>query len=122
MKTYEALDGRVTVVKPAGRFVAGGGTDELVETARHLVATGSHALLVNLDDVTFMDSLGVGTFPRLLILYSNVKGTVKVCNLKGPVRMLFDIVRFSHLFEFYDSESAALEAFTREQSGALAQA
>lgn len=116
MKTYKALEGWVTVVKPAGRFVAGAKTTEdLVNTAKHLVASGSQALLVDLGDVTFMDSFGVGTFPRLLITYSNVKGSVKVCNLSRQVRILFDICRFDHLFVFYESEGAALEAFAKER-------
>lgn len=115
MHTHRALDGQVAILKPAGRFVAGTDTEDFVNTARQLVASGNQNLLVNLGDVTFMDSLGAGIFPQLLIMYSNVKGAVKICNLNSRVRTLFDVVRFHYLFEYFDSESAALEAFARER-------
>ncbi len=114
MQTYEALDGRVDVIRPVEHLLGGPESDEIVSHARYLTNNGRVALLVDLADVNYVNSLGLSVFTRLVVAYSRVHGSVKICNLRGRVRALFDIVRFHVLFEYYDSEQAALEAFARE--------
>jgi anti-anti-sigma factor len=114
MHTHQALEGRVQVLKPVGHILGGPETDEFVNTARELAEKGNTALLVDLADVEYMNSLGLGALTRVLITFSRVNGAVKVCCLTPRVRRLFDIVKFYHLFEYYDSERAGVDAFSKE--------
>ena len=116
MQTHQALNGRVEVFKPSERLVGGPETDELVSAAKRLAATGKLALLIDLDDVTYINSLGLGAFTRMIAVASQAGGAVKICNIKGRVRELFDVVRFNILFEYHDSEDAALQAFAKEMT------
>jgi anti-anti-sigma factor len=114
MDIHQALDGRVVVFKPAGHIVGGDEAERIVDTAKNLIQSGNRALLVDLDAVDYVNSLGLGVFTRLVVAYSRANGSMKVCNVKGRVRSLFDIVRFAHLFNYYESERAALDAFAAE--------
>lgn len=114
MHTHLALDGRILVLKPAGHLLGGAETDELVDAAREFAKTEHVALVVDLDDVEYLNSLALGQLTRILITYSKANGLMKVCNLKGRVRKLFDVVKFYNLFVYYDSEGAAVAALTKE--------
>jgi anti-sigma B factor antagonist len=114
MLTQQALNGRVEVLKPAGRLVGGPETDELVDTGRQLVAQGRVALLVDLHDVEYVNSVALGAFTQLYAICSKANGAMKICNLDERVQYLFGVVRFNLLFTYYDSVDAALEAFSKE--------
>lgn len=114
MDIHWALDERVAVLRPVGYMVGGTETDELVETGKRLVQQGHRALLVDLAEVVHVGSLGLGAFTRLVIACASVDGAIKICNLKSRVRDTFDLVRFNLLFDYHESEQAALESFARE--------
>jgi anti-sigma B factor antagonist len=114
MLTETALGGRVEVLKPRGRLVGGPETTELTETGRRLVADGKTALLVDLADVEYVNSVALGAFTGPFATCSRAEGTLKVCNLQERVRYLFDVVRVNTLFTYFDSADAALAAFAKE--------
>jgi anti-sigma B factor antagonist len=116
MHTHLALDGRILVLKPAGHLLGGTETDEFVEVAREFAKSEHVALVIDLDDVDYMNSLALGALTRILVTFSNVNGRVKVCNLRDRVRKLFDVVKFHNLFVYYDSERAAVEALAKEMA------
>ena len=118
MQTHQALDGRVDVFKLGDSLMGGPESDEVVARAKDLAANGRLILLVDMGDVRYINSLGLTAITRLVITASKVNGAVKVCRLSDRVRHLFDIVRFNQLFQYYESESAALEAIARELPGA----
>ena len=114
MRTHQALNGRVDVLAPADHLLGGPETTELVDAARKLAAQGRHALLIDLADVDYMNSLALGALARIVVTYTREHGSVKVCNIGSRVRRLFDIVRFNQLFQYYDTEATALDAFAKE--------
>jgi len=119
MRTHQALNGRVEVLAPGDHLLGGPETSELVDTARESFARGRHALLIDLAEVDYMNSLALGALVRILVTYTRAHGSVKVCNLGSRVRRLFDIVRFNLLFEYHDSEAAALDAFAKEMTSVV---
>ncbi|MFI5371143.1 MAG: STAS domain-containing protein [Candidatus Eisenbacteria bacterium] len=116
MRTHQALNGRADVIVPGDHLLGGPETDELVDIAKQLTAQGRHALLIDFHKVNQINSLALGALTRIVIAYAKVNGKVKVCNLGSRVRGLFDIVLFNKLFEYYESEDTALEAFGREMA------
>ena len=119
MRTHLALNGRVDVLAPGDHLLGGPETADLLATARDLAARGRHAVLIDLANVPYMNSLALGALARIVVTYSRAQGSVKVCNLGARVRKLFDIVRFNKLFEYRETEAAALEAFAREMESVV---
>jgi anti-anti-sigma factor len=116
MHSHLALDGRVLVLKPAGHLVGGPETEAFVDVARQFAHTEHVALVVDLDELEYMNSLGLGSLARIVSTYARLHGQVKVCNVKGRVRRLFDVVKFYKIFEYYESESVALGALSKEMA------
>lgn len=114
MHSHEALAGRVLVVKPAGHLLGGPETDELVELARKYAALGDVAVLLDFDDVEYLNSLGLGAITRILISCSRAHGLLRVCNVRDRVRRLFDVVKFHKLFDYHESEADALETLSKD--------
>jgi len=114
MHTHQALDGWILVLKPTGHLLGGTETDTFVDVARDFAKQEHVALVIDLDEVEYMNSLALGQLTRILITYSKANGLVKVCNLKGRVLKLFDVVKFYNLFVYYDSERSAVEALAKE--------
>jgi anti-anti-sigma factor len=114
LHTHHALNGRVLVLRPTGHLLGGTETDEFVDVAREFAKSEHVALVIDLDEVEYMNSLALGQLTRILITYSKANGLVKVCNLKGRVLKLFDVVKFYNLFVYYESERAAVEALVKE--------
>lgn len=119
MNTYQALGGRVLVLKPVGHILGGSETDEFVDLAREFAKKDHVGVLVDFEGVDYMNSLGLGALARILITCSRANGVVRVCNVKGRVRRLFDVVKFDKLFEYHDSEASALEALAKDLLSAV---
>lgn len=119
MHSHEALAGRVLILKPAGHLLGGPETDEVVNVAREFAKRGEIAVLLDFDDVEYLNSLGLGAITRILITCSRAHGLLRVCNVKNRVLRLFDVVKFHKLFEYYDSESSALEALSKDLASAV---
>lgn len=67
--------------------------------------------VIDLEQVDFMDSAGLGTLIALLKRLSDRGGDMKIANLQKKPRMVFEITRAYKVFEIYDSVGAALRAF-----------
>lgn len=114
MHSHEALGGRVLVVKPEGHLLGGPETIEFVDLARAFATTGHAGVVLDFGGVDYMNSLALGAITRIVIACARTQGAVKVCNLTERVRKLFDVVKFHKIFEYYDSETSALEALAKE--------
>lgn len=114
MHTHQALEGRVLVVRPSGHLLGGDETAEIIDTAREFAEREAGGVVLDLEDVDYMNSLGLGAITRLLVTCNRHHGVLKVCNIEGRVRRLFDVVKFYKIFEYHDSQDAALAAMTKE--------
>jgi len=119
MHTHQALSGRVLVVRPVGHLLGGHETDEFVGVAREFARRGHVAVLVDFEEVEYMNSLGLGAIARILITCSQAGGLMRVCNVRHRVRRLFDVVKFYKLFDYYESEQLAMEALTKDLASAV---
>ena len=106
--------GSVTVLDLAGKL-AGESALTLADTVQKLVDTGRQQMLLNLGEVSFVDSGALGT---LLSLRSTVGpgGSLKLVNVTSRISDLLVTTKLEVVFDTYESESAALESF-QNQSG-----
>jgi len=103
--------GPVTVVDLSGRIILGDGSALLRTTIRGLLADERRKILLNLADVDYIDSSGIG---ELVSGYSAVKnqgGDLKLLQLTKKVRDLLQITKLYTVFEVFDDETAAVRSF-----------
>lgn len=111
MKIEERTVGPVVVLDMAGRLVAGESQGRLKDKINSLTMQGRLQILLNLGDVSYIDSTGLG---ELVSSYSTVSrhgGRIKLLNLTKKVQDLLAICRLSTVFETFDSEADAVSSF-----------
>ena len=103
--------GDVTVVDVSGRITLGEGSSELRDALRDLVAKGNKKILLNLGDVSYIDSSGIGELVSGFTSVSNQGGQLKLLNLTKRVKDLLQITKLYTVFEVHDDEAGAIRSF-----------
>ncbi len=109
--TTRTVDG-VTVVDCAGRIVFGDESALLRDTVKKLIAENSRIVL-NLADISYIDSGGLGTLVALYTTARNAGGAVKLANLTQRVGDLLQVTKLVTVFESFDSEQEAVDSFRK---------
>lgn len=104
--------GEVTVVDAAGRITLGEGASTFRDTLRDLAGGGKKKLLLNLAEVSYIDSSGIGEMVSGFTTVTNAGGQVKLLNLTKRVKDLLQITKLYTVFEVFDDEAAAVRSFT----------
>lgn len=104
--------GDVTVVDATGRITLGDGATTFRDTIRDLATSGQKKLLLNLADVSYIDSSGIGELVSGFTTVSNQGGQVKLLNLTKRVKDLLQITKLYTVFEVFDDEAAAVRSFS----------
>ena len=108
----------VTVVDISGRIVLGEETALLRNTIRDLIARGQKNILLNLGEVPYIDSSGIGELVSAFTAVRREGGDVKLLDLTKKVRDVLQIVKVITIFDVFDNEPAALNAFARQKKRA----
>lgn len=103
--------GDVTVVDAAGRITLGEGASAFRDTIRNLADNGNKKLLVNLGDVTYIDSSGIGEMVSSYTTVTNHGGQLKLLNLNKRVKDLLQVTKLYTVFEVFDDEASAVRSF-----------
>ena len=106
------MDG-VTIVDLSGRITLGEGSVILRDTIRDLVGKGNKKILLNLGDVTYIDSSGIGELVSAFTTVRNQGGELKLLNLTKKVHDLLQITKLYTVFDVKDDEATAIAAFTK---------
>ena len=104
--------GDVTVVDVSGRITLGEGSSALRDVLKDLVAKGDRKILLNLGDVTYIDSSGIGELVSGFTTMSNQGGTLKLLSLTKRVKDLLQITKLYTVFEVHDDEASAVRSFS----------
>ena len=103
--------GDVSVVDVAGRITLGEGASALRENIRGLVGKGNKKILLNLSDVSYIDSSGIGELVSGFTTVTNQGGVLKLLGLTKRVKDLLQITKLYTVFEVFDDEAAAVRSF-----------
>jgi anti-sigma B factor antagonist len=120
--SLDAIDwevGDVTVISLSGAITLGAPTSQLREWILEALNQGRKKILLNLGEVYFIDSSGLG---ELVSAYTSVTGRggrLKLLNLNRRVRDLLQITKLYTVFEVFDDEGKALASFTQADAAAL---
>ena len=113
MKTgMRQVDG-ITIVDLSGRITLGEGGVVLRDMVKELTAQGHKKILLNLGNVTYIDSSGLGELISAHVSVHNAGGEIKLLNLTKKVHDLLQITKLCTVFDIWDDESSAIKAFER---------
>jgi anti-sigma B factor antagonist len=111
----------ITVVDMSGRITLGEGGVVLRETIHNLLDKGDKKILLNLGDISYIDSSGIG---ELIGAFTSVRkqgGDLKLLNLTKKVKDLLQITKLYTVFDVKDDEAAAISGFNEAALPAVSQ-
>jgi anti-sigma B factor antagonist len=106
------VDG-VSIVDLSGRITLGEGSTMLRDIVRDMITKGNKKILLNLGDVTYIDSSGIGELVSAFTTVRNGGGELKLLNLTKKVHDLLQITKLYTVFDIKDDESTAIQSFAR---------
>ena len=108
------VDG-VTILDMSGRITLGEGSVILRDVIRDMVAQGNKKLLLNLGDVTYIDSSGIGELVSAFTAVRKEGGELKLLNLTKKVHDLLQITKLYTVFDVREDEATAIASFAPQQ-------
>ena len=111
MKIEERALENVVVLDLKGKLTIGEGDALLKETIQRLIGQGHNKLLLNLEDVPYVDSAGLGEIVRTYTTVSRQGGSLKLLNLTKRITDLLAITKLLTVFDTFESEAEAVSSF-----------
>ncbi|HZS47050.1 MAG TPA: STAS domain-containing protein [Blastocatellia bacterium] len=108
----ERTAGDITILDLSGKITIGEGSVQLREKVRQLLNDGKKKILLNLGDVSYVDSSGIGELVSSYTTTRNQGGQLKLLNLTKKIQDLLSITKLLTVFETFDNERAALDSYT----------
>ena len=105
----------IAVVGLRGRITLGEGTEALRDTVRDLLSQGQNRILLNLGEVNYIDSSGIGELVSAFTAAKRQGGEVKLLNLTKKVHDLLQITKLYTVFDVKDDEASAVASFGSSQ-------
>jgi anti-sigma B factor antagonist len=103
----------VIVVDLSGRITLGEGCTQLRELVRDQLAKGNRKVLINLADVSYIDSSGIGELVSAFTAVANQGGQLKLLKLTKKVHDLLQITKLYTVFDVHDDEVKAIGSFDK---------
>jgi anti-sigma B factor antagonist len=116
MEMKERESGGVVVLDLSGRIVQGGGDLELKDKLQSLVGQGRKDIVLNLAEVSYIDSAGLGALVSAHTTLSRQGGRLKLANVTKKLQDLLSITKLYLVFDTFESEESAVQSY-REAVG-----
>jgi anti-sigma B factor antagonist len=110
--------GDVAIVDLSGRLTLGEGSGILRNTIKELIARGDRRLILNLKEVTHLDSSGLGEMVGAYASVSNDGGQIRLLNAQSKLVDLLVVTKLLTVFPNFVDESEAVRSFAAEAAGA----
>ena len=104
--------GDVTVIDANGRITLGEGASTFRDTIRDLGTQGNKKILLNLSEVSYIDSSGIGEMVSGFTTVTNHGGQLKLLGLSKRVKDLLQITKLYTVFEVFEDEASAVRSFS----------
>ena len=111
VKASTRQTGSVIIVDLSGQIKLGEGTSILRDTVKDLLGKGQKKILLNLGDVNYIDSIGVGELVSAFTSVRNQGGELKLLHLTKKVHDVLQITKLYTVFDVRDNEAGAIAAF-----------
>ena len=104
------VDG-VTVLDLSGRITLGEGSVQLREAVRDLISKGSKHILLNMSEVNYIDSSGLGELVSAFTTAKNQGASVKLLGLTKKVKDVLQLTKLYTVFDIYDDEASGIASY-----------
>jgi len=104
------VDG-VTILDLNGRITLGEGSVQLRDSVRSLISKGQKGILLNLSEVNYIDSSGLGELVSAFTTAKNQGANVKLLGLTKKVKDVLQLTKLYTVFDIYDDEASAIASF-----------
>ena len=108
--TDREMDG-ITILQMDGRIVLGEESNALRERVKSLLADSKKKIVLNMSNVTYIDSAGLGTLVATFHSARNQGATLKLAHLGQKFREVLQVTKLLTVFEVHDTEAAAVQSF-----------
>jgi anti-sigma B factor antagonist len=112
MQIDERSAGDVTILDLKGRMTLGEGDESLKDKVNSLVQQGRKQVVLNLAEVPYIDSAGLGAIVRTYTTVSRQGGNLKLLGLTKRITDLLSITKLLTVFETYETEADAVRSFS----------
>jgi anti-sigma B factor antagonist len=102
-----------SVVTLDGRIVLGEDSKSLRENLKGLIAEGKKQIVLNMEDITYIDSTGLGTLVAAQVSAKTQGASLKLCNLGRKFQELLQITKLVTVFQVFTTEAAAVASFSK---------
>src|SRR5687768_5457958 len=107
--------GEVCVLSPEGKIVIGDDVGALREKVKELVNSGNKNILINLANVSYIDSTGVGALVGSFTTIRNQGGQMKLSNPSQRVRDILLVTKLLTVFDVYENETEGTKSFAAKK-------
>jgi anti-sigma B factor antagonist len=111
--TNREVDG-VSIVALEGRIVLGEESNALREKVKSLLAEGKKKIVLNMDNITFIDSAGLGTLVAAHHSAKSQGSSLRLCHLGSKFQEVLQITKLLTVFDVFDTEAAAVASFSKK--------
>jgi len=112
MQIEERVVDDVTILDLKGKITLGDGDEVLRDRINSLALQNRLRVILNLEDVPYIDSAGLGVIVRTYTTISRQGGQLKLVNLTRRIADLLSITKLLTVFETFDTEAEALQSFS----------
>ena len=113
MEIHTRAVGDVHVLDMRGKITLGEATANVRHTVNDLLENGGKKVILNLTDVNYVDSSGIGELVRTYTTVTKAGGELKLLNLTNKIRELLVITKLLTVFQVYENEQAAVASFAQ---------
>ncbi len=111
MKIDTRTVGEVKILDCSGKITLGEGTMAIRNTVREVLKGGGKKIVLNLSEVNYIDSSGIGELVSTFTTVTNAGGQLKLLNLTKKIQELLAITKLLTVFSVYQSEQDAVSSF-----------
>jgi anti-sigma B factor antagonist len=114
MKIEEKIENNLAILKIDGNITGSPETDELHTRIRSLLDDGIAQVILDLHDVKWMNSGGLGVLIACLATLKNSNGTLKLAQVTSKIESLLVITQLNRIFEIFETVEKAVASMTEE--------
>lgn len=111
MKMEIRRSGEVVVMRPEGRIALGQNETTMRDRLKELLENGEKKIVLDLGDVTFMDSTGLAELITAHVTAERYDAEIKLASVGRNISKLLDITKLVYVFGIFDSSEAAVRSF-----------
>ena len=112
MQIHQRSVGDVTIIDMGGKMTLGEGDELLRDKVNSLIQQGQKRIVLNLAEVPYIDSAGLGEIVRTYTTVSRNGGSLKLLSLTKRIQDLLSITKLLTVFETFESEADAVRSFS----------